>query len=150
MSFFPSKKKLIAERDRLQAEINIITTRNTERVIAGEKLSVDEMMKPLLPLTGKAIEIETKIIALSSKRELVSERNTLQSQLDLLSQVSLSEEERLGVRVINSRIEKLDYSIKSKYGFGNSIVRWLKYIQLAFVVAISLGAIISVIYQLFK
>ena len=162
MPLILSKKKLRAERDRLKAEISIIATRNAEQrmddLIAGKVhgvQSVDEILEPILPLSRKVVEIENKIIALSSKRELLAERDALQSQIDLLLQGSkslfnLSEEEKLSVREINGNLSKLDYAIKSKSRFGGSADAWFDNVRAFFILAVGAIAIGSIVYRLFN
>ena len=74
MLLIPSRKKLVIERDRLQAEIDLTARRNAENGV-----SPDQQVKELLPLTKKITEINSKLLTLSSKSDLIAERNALQS-----------------------------------------------------------------------
>ena len=156
MLYFQSKKKLKAERVRLQAEVDIIVQKNIHRMLAaskaGKPLTHDEIMEPLKsnPLFRRLSEIENQLVKRTSKRELVAERNALQSRLDLSLQTSLSEEDKLGVRQVNGKISKLDYEIKSKSRFGSSTDDWFDNVRAFFILAVGAVAIGSIVFRLFS
>ena len=107
MLIFTSKKKLVDERERLRLELEGKITECATAGFSFTKLSIE-----ISPYTEKIVEIDQKLLRLSSKSELELERNELQGILDATRYITGTYSEEVSRRAMENRVSRIDQFLK--------------------------------------